>query len=68
MGNSGFIVFLISLILGLYFLNVTFAFYALPESLEGLNKWISAIGGILIILGGINYWRLERHRNMVYPR
>ncbi len=67
MGSSGIVVFLVSLLIGLYFINLSFTFYVLPES-ELLGKWMNVLAGVLIILGGINYWRVENHKNQMYQR
>ncbi len=52
--------FILSLIIGLYFINVPIAFVKIPESLLGIQNWISFVGGILIIIGAVNYLRLRR--------
>ncbi len=57
-GNFGF--FIIYLIFGLYLLNLTLTFVKLPESIHAIDKFVIAIGGILIILGGINHIRASR--------
>jgi len=49
-------VFLVYLIFGLYFINSTFDFVILPEFILSVDKWITLIGGILIIVGGISYF------------
>jgi len=50
------LVFLVYLIFGLYFINSTFDFVILPEFILSVDKWITLIGGILIIVGGISYF------------
>lgn len=52
--------FVIYLIFGLYFINSTFGFIPLPEFVLNIDKWIIFAGGILIILGGINYLRATK--------
>ena len=44
-------------IFGLYFINHTFTFVEFPEFILKIDKWLILIGGILIIMGGINYVR-----------
>ena len=65
MGKVGIIIFLVHLVIGLYFLNLVFNFYKIPEVISQFNELISLIGGILIVLGGIRYLRFRRGSN--YP-
>ena len=68
MGKSGIIIFLIHLVIGLYFLNLVFDFYKIPEAISQFNEFISLIGGILIIFGGMRYLRFGRGKNyLAYP-
>ena len=68
MKKAGVIVFLFYLVIGLYFINMVFNFYEIPEFISQFNELINFIGGILIILGGINYLRLGRGGgNLIYP-
>jgi len=50
--------FLVYLIFGLYFINSVFSIIALPEFVVNIDKWIILVGGILVILGGINHLRV----------
>jgi len=59
MGRYGSIIFIVYLLFGLYFLNYKLVFLKLPD-LTKANPWIILIGGILIIIGGINYLRASR--------
>ena len=52
MVKLGGILFYVNLIAGLYFLNLGFNFFLIPESLASLSKWMNVVGGILLILGG----------------
>jgi len=52
--------FVIYLLVGLYFLNIFFGFVGIPESFKTYNAIISLVGGILIILGGVNHLRVSR--------
>lgn len=58
--KSSLIWVIVYLFFGLYFINSGLAFYPLPESLSLLDKWITVIGGALILLGGINQLRVSR--------
>jgi hypothetical protein len=49
--------FILNLVFGLYFINFGLEFFEIPELISVLDKWIFVIGGVLIILGGINYTR-----------
>lgn len=55
-----FIGFLVYLIFGLYFINFALNFIALPDFFSKIDKWIILIGGILIIVGAINYFRVSK--------
>jgi predicted membrane channel-forming protein YqfA (hemolysin III family) len=59
-GSSLF--FALYLVLGLYFLNFGIQFIPKLTTLApGINKWIVFFGGILLILGGINFLRLKKY-------
>jgi len=60
MKKGGMIIFLLYLILGLYFINYPFNFIKIPEFIFGLNNWIIFIGGILMIVGSINYLKASK--------
>jgi len=45
---------------GLYFVNYTFSFVTIPTFISGINKWIIFVGGLLILFGAINYYRLNK--------
>ena len=55
-----FILFIVYLIFALYFLNFGLGFISMPESFATVDKWIIAIGGILLIAGAINHLRVRR--------
>ena len=55
--GANIFIFLLFLIFGLYFINSTFNFITLPEFILDIDKWIIFSGGILIILGGFNYFK-----------
>ena len=50
----------IHLVFGVYFINVALQFLKIPESFAIGDKWIIFAGGVLVLLGGINYWRVTR--------
>ena len=52
-----FIIFLVYLVFGLYFINTGLSFITLPEFFTSFDKWIILIGGVLIIIGSFNYLR-----------
>lgn len=49
--------FLVYLIFGIYFINSSLGFITLPEFISKIENWIVLVGGILILIGGINYIR-----------
>ena len=68
MRKVGVIIFLVYLVIGLYFINSVFNFYEIPVFISQFDELIDLIGGILIILGGMNYLRFGRGRGpLVYP-
>jgi len=67
MAKSHTIFFIIYLIFGLYFIDYAFNllsinFLVLPSFLNNVNPWIILIGGILVLIGGINYLRLAKYK------
>ena len=63
-GHKG-LMFILYVVLGAYFLNVPFEFVEIPSALDALNQWFLFLGGIFLILGGINYLRIPsrlKHR------
>ena len=59
--RGGSFMFVIYVILALYFINNAFAFIVLPEFFVTINKWILLLGGIFLVLGGINSMRIKRY-------
>ncbi|OGJ12982.1 hypothetical protein A3K82_00990 [Candidatus Pacearchaeota archaeon RBG_19FT_COMBO_34_9] len=53
MVKIGGVLFFVSLITGLYFLNLGFNFIPIPAALASVNKYMNIFGGILLIIGGI---------------
>lgn len=68
MRKGGIIIFLIYLFFGIYLINVAFNFITLPGFLTNFNNWIIFVGGILIIVGGINFLRARRERYLLRAR
>jgi len=57
--KTGVIWFVLYVVFGLYFVNSALGFVQIPESVAGFEQWITLIGGILIILGGINHFKAK---------
>ncbi len=57
--GEGIFWFLLNLVFGLYFINFAFNFVTLPEVINNINKWIILVGGVLIIIGGVNALRVK---------
>ena len=66
MKKGAFIGFLVYLVFGLYFLNLSLGFIVLPEILTKIDKWIILIGAVLIIIGAINYLRVSNIRKLKF--
>lgn len=58
--GSGILV-VVYFVLALYLINVAIGFIALPEFFSKIDKWIVLLGGIFLVLGGINSLRLKRY-------
>ncbi|MEK6757901.1 MAG: hypothetical protein AABX88_02120 [Nanoarchaeota archaeon] len=52
-------IFLIYVVVGAYLLNFAFKFYEFPAAISKIHIYVVGIAGILVILGGINYLRLQ---------
>ncbi|MFH1326675.1 MAG: hypothetical protein ABIH59_00930 [archaeon] len=61
----GVIVFFIYLILGVYFINMAFGFFQMPEFVLSIDKWIGFAAGILLVVGAINYLRASKKKYMI---
>ena len=60
--NLGVFGLIVYSVLGFYFVNLFFNFIpAITNVLSGFARWINLIAGILIILGGIYFWKQERY-------
>ena len=60
MSKIGIIGFVVYLIIGIYLLNVPFGLIPMPGFIQGINEWIVFVGGVLVVIGGINYLRTGR--------
>ena len=61
MAKAGAItIFLLYLVFGLYFIMSAFNFITLPDIILQFDKWIILVGGVLILIGGINYFRARK--------
>tara|TARA_B100000315_G_C14549047_1_gene574756 strand:+ start:512 stop:727 length:216 start_codon:yes stop_codon:yes gene_type:complete len=68
MRKLGVIIFVVYVVFGIYFFNLGAEVYEVPEKISQYDKIIFLVGGVLIILGGINYFRARRHVNpLLYP-
>lgn len=54
------VLFAIYIVLGAYLILYSYNETIIPELIYDLNPLIFFIGGILLIFGGINYFRLRR--------
>lgn len=50
-----FLLVLLYLLLGVYFINFSFGFVQIPAVLTGFNNWIITIGGLLMVYAGITH-------------
>ena len=64
-GGITWLLLILYLIFGAYFINFALNFFLIPAAItaaiEPYNKWIIFVGGILIILGAITHFRLQRY-------
>ena len=60
--NTGLkvVFFIISLVFAIFFINYPFDFFTVPESILKYEKWIIFAGGLLILLGFVNYLRASK--------
>ena len=58
--KGGLLIFLLYLVFGFYFINSPFNFVQIPDFVSKFNVWITFAGGLLLLLGGINYMRIPR--------
>ncbi|MBT96798.1 hypothetical protein CMI49_01730 [Candidatus Pacearchaeota archaeon] len=67
MQKGGILWFIVYLVFGIYFINSSFNFIKIPEVISNFNQWIILLGGVLILLGGINHFRAIRNKNKSRP-
>jgi cytochrome c biogenesis protein CcdA len=53
---------IIYFIIGVYFINSAIVFYEIPEISDNIGRWITLVGGLLIIYGSINFMRIHKPR------
>lgn len=51
-------------LMAIYLINVPLQIIPFPEIIENVSEWIIFAGGIFLILGGINYFRANREKNV----
>ena len=56
------LVFILYLIFAIYFVNYPIHFLNIPEFFSVAEPWIIFFGGILILLGGIEYLRARKKK------
>jgi len=54
------LIFLGYLIIGFYFINYPFEFIEVPDFILDFNQWIILAGGILMLIGALNYFKLKK--------
>lgn len=62
MANTKVVWFIIYLIFALYFVNSGLSLVTMPAAIQSIHNWIVLIGGVLILIGGINHYRASRLR------
>lgn len=67
-GGGGFLLFLLYLLLGAYFLNIGFNFISLPDFFSKIDKWIIVAGGLFLILGAIYSLKVSNYNRIRYSR
>lgn len=58
--NVNIFIFLAYVILGAYFINHSAQFIEIPYLITDYDDWIILAGGILMLFGAINYFRVKR--------
>ena len=62
--RGSWLVFLVYLALGLYFVNYSIAYIEIPKAITNFNSWIFIVGGVLILIGGINHLRISNRHHL----
>lgn len=55
------IMILLFLVLGVYFVNGTFKFLEVPKEVVNLNQWIEVVGGLLLVYGAYDHYQANRY-------
>lgn len=55
------LVLLVYVIMGIYFVNYPFQYIQIPENISNFDPWIILIGGLLMLFGAINYFKVKRN-------
>ncbi|MEK6760374.1 MAG: hypothetical protein AABX93_00455 [Nanoarchaeota archaeon] len=63
--RGSWLIFLVYLVIGLYFVNYSIEYVDIPSSMDSFNPIIFIIGGVLILLGGINHLRISNRHHRV---
>jgi hypothetical protein len=59
--KAGWIGLILFIVFGIYFINAPFNFIPISGIInQDVNNWIVFIGGILMIVGGISFVRMNR--------
>ena len=66
--RASLIFFVLYVVFGIYFLNFGFTFLVIPEFISKFNNWITFLGGVLLVIGGINFLRLKKYASRILPR
>jgi len=52
----------IQILFGVYFINFPLNFFQIPAGVTKFDSWIIFVGGLFILLGAVNYFRLKRRQ------
>lgn len=55
------LIFVVQLVFGFYFVNVAFSWVDVISPVTEIGKWITFVGGLFILFGAINFWRVSRY-------
>ena len=60
--TQNMVFFVLYLVFGLYFINYALNLVSLPGFFADINKWIILVGGLFVLLGGVNALRLAKYQ------
>ena len=66
--NLKFLLVILYLIVGFYFINYSFNFVQIPALISNFNNWIITVGGVLIILSGVMSLASGKHSKIASER